>query len=68
MKGNPDSEIQEIFACGIRNPAWALNPEFNSWNLESRQRLEFAVQVPLSSIRNPQPFIPETMTDLDYLI
>ena len=52
MKGNLDSEIQEIFASGIRNLAWALNLEFNSWNLESRQRLEFAMQVPLSS--NPK--------------
>ena len=32
---NPDSEFQEIFAYGIRNPGF-WNPEFNPRNRESR--------------------------------
>ena len=32
MLGNLDFEIQEIFACGIRNPV-LLNPEYSSSNI-----------------------------------
>ena len=42
MKGNPDSGIQEIFACGVRNPGLGIwntaqgirNPT-EDWNPES---------------------------------
>ena len=70
MKVNPNSEIQEIFACGIRNPAWALNPEYIQL-MESRIPPTIGIRNASSIVKHPkstQPFIPETMADLDYLI
>lgn len=48
MKGNLVSGIKENFAIGIRNPGF-WDPEFNSRNLESHQRLESRIQVRLSN-------------------
>ena len=50
-KENEDSGIREIFATGIWNPGlW--NPEYNSKNPESFQRLKSGIQVPLR--KNPE--------------
>lgn len=35
-RGNPDSEIREIFASGIRNPALGIRNPANDWNPESK--------------------------------
>ena len=48
MKGNLVSGIKENFAIGIRNPGF-WDPEFNSRNLESHQRLESRIQVQLTN-------------------
>ena len=56
MKGNPDSVMQKIFACRIRNPGlW--NPE--SRTLQSRTwTLEFGVQLKESYRASRGPFSP----------
>ena len=38
MKGNPDSGIREIFACGIRNTAQGIRNPTKDWNPESNPR------------------------------
>ena len=48
MKGNPVSGMKENFAIGIRNLGF-WDPEFNSRNLESHQRLESRIQVRLTN-------------------
>ena len=48
MKENLVSGIKEIFAIGIRNVGF-WDPEFNSRNLESHQRLESRIQVRLTN-------------------
>ena len=48
MIENPNSWIQEIFACEIGNPGlW--NGEYTSRNPESHERLESRIQVPLTN-------------------
>ena len=48
MKENLVSGIKENFAIGIRNVGF-WDPEFNSRNLESDQRLESRIQVRLTN-------------------
>ena len=60
MWGNPDSGIQEIFACGIQTPeAQALESEYSSRNPEFHSRMESEIHVALTKNLKSSTWNPE---------